>query len=628
MKMRPLVLALTLSLLTGIPAASGNDDCSDYIDLTGMALPLTVTGTTVGAANDYGPFSSRPECWQGERWYLSSAQGADVTYKWTAPAAGEYTFSLCHSEAANTDLLLYDFTCPDEPVYPENFICGNDAGCVFNALLKDIPLTAGQSVLIVVDGGEAGEGLFELDIYDSTGLEASVEVLMDVHHIPGTSACVVGTDGTLWNGNFGMADIAASRAVTDSTLFYIASVSKPVAGAALMQLYDDGRFELDDDINDYLPFRVVHPLFPNSAMTFRMLMSHVTGIDDDWDVLESVTVCNMDSPISLGQFLEDYLTPGGLYYEPELNFTDHAPGTAYRYTNVGASLAGYLVESIAGSTHPGTTLESYCQERLFGPLGMSETSWFLSGVNIDNLAVPYEYESGSYIPLCHLGIPWYPSTLLRTSTLQLARFLAAFIRGGEVGGVRILESATVDTILTLHYPDLYDYGLFWSGEDWIDLPTWGHGGMYYGTRTFMWFFPERSVGGVVFTNGESTRGMWDISEDVMAFSLGVTTDVTEVASQRISPPRLTLQQSSPNPFRTMTAIRYELAAPAVTALEVFDVAGRLVRVLREASLEVAGIHSVHWDGRDDREREVSSGIYVYRLSAGTSSVAGKALLIR
>ena len=146
----------------------------------------------------------------------------------------------------------------------------------------------------------------------------------------------------------------------------------------------------------------------------------------------------------------------------------------------------------------------------------------------------------------------------------------------------------------------------------------------------MWFFPERNVGGVVFTNGESTRGMWDISEDVMAFSLGITTDVAETAtaSRRISSPRLTLQQSSPNPFQTMTAIRYELAAPAVTALEVFDVAGRLVRVRREASLETAGIHSVHWDGRDDREREVSSGIYLYRLSAGTSSVAGKAMLIR
>lgn len=623
-----LALALFPAYLGGVPIAAGNDDCSDYIDLSGMALPLTVTGTTVGAANDYGPFPSRPECWQGELWRPTSGQGADATFKWTAAAAGLYTFSVCHSEAANMDLLLYDFTCPQEPRYPEDFICGCDASCNLNALLKDIPLVAGQEVLIVVDCGPGGEGAFELDIYDTSGLEAAIEVLMDCHRIPGASATVVGAAGTQWHGNFGLADIAAGRAVTDSTLFYIASASKPVTGAALMQLYDDGRFDLDDDINDHLPFSVRHPLFPDSTMTFRMLLSHVAGIDDNWDILRSVLVCNMDSPIPLGQFLAGYLLPGGAYYDPELNFTDHAPGTEYHYSNVGASLAGYLVECISGATLPGTTLESYCQEHLFGPLGMSETSWFLSGVDIDHVATPYTYEGGQYVPLCHIGIPWYPSTMLRTSALQLSRFLAAFIRGGEFGGARILESATVDTILTLHYPQLYDYGLLWSGEDWIGLPTWNHGGVYHGTRTLMWFFPEEDVGGVVLTNGESTSGMWDISERVMAYSLGHSTSVAATLSPPLSATRLTLGHSSPNPFRSATVIQYELSAPAVTSLRIFDIHGRLIRTLGRGSLETAGVHAVRWDGRDEMERSAPAGVYLYRLSAGSTSCAGKVMLIR
>ena len=80
-------------------------DCLDYIDLTGMILPIEVAGTTVGASNDYGPFGEQPPCWRGT-WDIQSSAGPDVTYKWTAPAAGEYTVSLCGSYFDN-GLLLY-----------------------------------------------------------------------------------------------------------------------------------------------------------------------------------------------------------------------------------------------------------------------------------------------------------------------------------------------------------------------------------------------------------------------------------------------------------------------------------------------------------------------------------------
>jgi CubicO group peptidase (beta-lactamase class C family) len=636
---RSLAFIFIAALAAMAPLASANDDCSDFIDLSGMPLPLTVTGTTTGLDNDYGPFLERPECWQGERWRYSSAQGADATYKWTAPAAGWYTFSLCHSDAFhsgffNTDLLLYEFTCPAEPRYPEDFICGNDTGCTANALLKDIPLVAGQEVLVVVDGGVNGEGAFELAIHETSELEPAIAALIDIHRIPGAAATAVGPAGPLWNGNFGLADIAAGRPVTDSTLFYIASASKPVTGAALMQLYDDGLFDLDDDVNDYLPFPVRNPLFPDSAMTFRMLLSHVSGIEDNWDVMESVIVCDQDSPIPLGQFLADYLVPGGPYYDPERNFTDAPPGTAYRYSNVGASLAGYLVESIYGATHPGATLESYCQERLFAPLGMDETSWFLSGVDLNRVATPYAVEAGQHIPLCHIGIPWFPSTMLRTSAPQLGRFVTAFLRGGELGGWRILESATVDTILTLHYPELYDYGLLWSGEDWIGLPTWNHGGVYLGTRTLIWLFPEEDLGGVVLTNGESTDGMWDITRRVMLESLRYASGV---APESAPPPAFdslpapALAPITPNPFLGATAIRYELPAPAVVSLRILDVQGRLVRVLAGGAfgvLEPAGAHAVHWDGRDQTGAAAPAGVYLCVLDAGAVIRSAKVTLLR
>ncbi len=622
-----LVFGLVAALLFAVAAASGNEDCSDAIDLTGMPLPLTVTGTTAGKANDYGPFPDRPDCWQGERWRSTSCIGGDATYKWTAPAAGLYTFSTCHSEAFNTDILLYDDTCPDEPRYPEDFICGNDARCPLNALLKDIPLAAGQEVLIVVDSGPGGEGPFELDIAETTVLETAIEVLMDAHRIPGTAATVVGPEGVSWRGNFGLADMATARAVDDSTLFYIASVSKPVTGAALMQLHDRGLFALDDDIDDYLPFAVHHPLFPDSIMTFRMLLSHVSGIDDNWDVMESVMVCDMDSPVALGDFLAEYFTPGGAFYDPDLNFTDSAPGTEYRYSNIGACLAGYLVECILSAIEPGSTLESACQEHLFAPLGMNGTSWFLSGVDMEHLATPYHYENGVQNPLCQLGMPWYPSTTLHTSASELSRFVAAFIRGGELGGARILEPATVDTILTLHYPDLYAYGLLWSGEDWIGLPSWNHGGVFLGTRTLMWLFPEEDVGGIVLTNGESTGGLWDIAERIMTYSIDASTTVAEAAMPDHAAPGL--RPGSPNPSRGATTIGYELPAPAAATIKIYDAQGRLVRTLRDGTtMEPAGSHHVRWDGRDDRGYAASAGVYFCRLSAGNTDRANKIVLIR
>jgi CubicO group peptidase (beta-lactamase class C family) len=623
MKLRAISLAIALFAFVNVKVVSANDDCSDYFDLTGMPLPLTVTGTTLGLTNDYGPFPDSPECWQGEDWHPSCASGNDATYKWTAPADGEYTFSLCGSLAGHQHLLLYQFTCPDEPVYPDDFVCGSYKGCESDAILQDILLSADQEVLIVVDRNGVGGGPFELRIDDTTELESHLEALMDIFHIPGASACIVHGGEIAWDGHFGMADIEAGRAVTDSTLFLVASVSKPVTGAALMQLYEDGYFELDDNINDYLSFEVVHPWYPETPMTFRMLMSHVAGIDDNWSVLLAVEVDDMDSPISLGQFLEDYLTPGGLYYNPQANFRGSAPGSEYHYTNVGAALAGYLAEHIAGSP----TLEAYCQENLFEPLGMNESSYFLSGVNINNLVVPYSYTGGDFHPHPHIGSPWYPAYLLRTSALELARFLIAMMQGGEIDGTRILESETVDLIHSLHYPELVDwYGLFWVGENANDLWWWGHNGDYTGASSTMWFTPDGDVGMICLFNRRSDT-VGPFVEVVWEHMLGTVTAVPDPAGETVALHKPILLQNYPNPFNPQTTITFRLAQPQHAEIAVYDLAGKLLGVLADRSYDV-GSYSVVWNGKDSTGRAVSSGTYVVRLSTETAVEARKVMLLR
>jgi hypothetical protein len=139
----------------------GIGDCSDYTDLTGQSLPIVVTGTTAGADNDYGPYPEQPACWQGG-WVAESGQSLDVTYKWVAPIDTIYDISLVGS-SYDTDLEIYAFTCPTEPEYPGDFICGNDDWGAFYSRLF-LSLAAGQQVLIVVDGYENAVGDFILGI--------------------------------------------------------------------------------------------------------------------------------------------------------------------------------------------------------------------------------------------------------------------------------------------------------------------------------------------------------------------------------------------------------------------------------------------------------------------------------
>jgi CubicO group peptidase (beta-lactamase class C family) len=141
----------------------------------------------------------------------------------------------------------------------------------------------------------------------SAYLDSFITAKMEQYHFPGLQAVIVKDDQIIWKGAYGYANIAQNRLVTDSTLFYIASVSKTVTATALMQLWEQGLFNLDDDVNDYLPFPVRNPNHPNVPITFRMLLTHTSGIMENNNVLNSSLTWGEDSPIPLDTFL-DHIT--------------------------------------------------------------------------------------------------------------------------------------------------------------------------------------------------------------------------------------------------------------------------------------------------------------------------------
>jgi CubicO group peptidase (beta-lactamase class C family) len=326
--------------------------------------------------------------------------------------------------------------------------------------------------------------------------------------VPGLAAAVVKNGRIVCTAVAGLANIAEGRPVTPDTLFLIASVSKTITATALMQLYDERKLQLDDDINEYLPFKVRIPAAPAAPITFRQLLSHISSIKDNTTYVNCPESCaygskiipfvtmGADSPISLADLTRGYLTPGGAYYDQAKNFAPKPPGTKSEYSNMGIVLAGYLVEVISG-----IPFDQYCKVNIFAPLGMAKTSWRLADIDRSLLAEPYDKSSSGYVPYGQYGEPDYPDGMLRTSAVELARFVIAYMQGGRYLGQHILKSRTVKEMLRAQTRLDSSQGLAWSSQDINGRTVWGHDGDDNGAGTKMWLDLDRRAGVILMTNG-------------------------------------------------------------------------------------------------------------------------------
>ncbi|HXH27538.1 MAG TPA: serine hydrolase domain-containing protein [Candidatus Polarisedimenticolia bacterium] len=340
-------------------------------------------------------------------------------------------------------------------------------------------------------------------------LDGWILTTMQQNGYPGLSALVVRKGRVLWEGQYGYALLEPPTPVDGRTLFMLASTAKTVTGAALLQLYEQGRIGLDDDVGSYAGFPVRNPQYPEVPITVRMLLNHTSGIRDTPGRLYGERLySDGDSPIPLDLFLEGYLTGGTYHGDSYANF---APGTGYLYSNYAVALAGLLVERISG-----VPFEQYCQEHIFEPLGMHDTSWFLAGLDPARIAMPYSCGgAGADKPeqTCqaqgYYGYPDFPDGQLRTGARQLASFLMAMMGGGAYRGARILESSTVDTIFRpnpLSGPGEVQ-GLVWYAQTFDSDLIWGHSGGDRGVNTSMFFRPSDGTGVILLANGWSLTGL-------------------------------------------------------------------------------------------------------------------------
>ena len=329
------------------------------------------------------------------------------------------------------------------------------------------------------------------------GLDHAVRELMSAGRLPGLSAAVVRGSEVVWSRAWGLANIAAGRRVTPDTLFMLASVSKTVIATAVLQAIEEDLFGLDTDVNDVLPFSVRNPVHLGVPITVRELLTHTSSIRDNWNLLIDSYVAG-DAAMELGRFLRRYLAPGGVDLAPN-NYYAFGPGRSYRYANVGASLAAYLVEAASG-----IGFDTWCERRIFAPLGMDRAGWHLAGLPRRDVAMPYGWAGAknTYVPYGQYGYPDYPDGALRTTASQLARHLAMVMNGGSWHGHRLLSAATVRELHRDQIPDLEpDQGLIWFGLQRAGRSLFGHDGGDDGVATVCFFDPEADVGVVALANG-------------------------------------------------------------------------------------------------------------------------------
>ena len=329
-------------------------------------------------------------------------------------------------------------------------------------------------------------------------LDSLISAKMVELKIPGLAAAAVDSGRLIWVGTYGWANVEEREAVTESTPFMIASVSKTITATVLMSLHAEGRFGLDDDVNDYLPFSVRNPNHPSDPVTFRHLLRHRSSLTDNEDFyLPYWSQATGDPTTSLGSYLQGYLAPDGADYVPEKNFLEARPDDRQSYCNTCYALLGYLAEQISR-----TPFERLSEEVLFAPLGMTDTGWFLRDFAGRDPAMPYRHAADTgFVAYGQNGYPDWPAGQLRTSIRDLARFLSVYSSGGNFNGASVIPATTIETLSPRTAEVGFHTWFQWGIRDGQIL--YAHGGGDIGVRTVMAFRRAGGRGVIVLTNGEA-----------------------------------------------------------------------------------------------------------------------------
>ena len=293
-----------------------------------------------------------------------------------------------------------------------------------------------------------------------SGVGAAMQDMVQKGEVSGAVTAVVSRDRLLHLEATGLADIASRRPMTTDTLFWIASMTKPVTGVAVLMLQDEGKLKASDPVAKYLPAfaDLKTPSGKPANLTITQILTHTSGLGeaDPAGAREARTLAD----------LEKLWLAAPMQYEP---------GAQWKYTQSGINAASRIVEVVSGKP-----FDEFVQERIFDPLGMKDTTFYPTEAQRSRLVTAYtkhkatgalevtpprpDYGSRNRPPLGNGG--------LFSTAPDYARFAQMLLRGGELDGRRYL-SAEAMKLLTEPLTDDLPTGFF-------QTEAWGRRGANYG----------------------------------------------------------------------------------------------------------------------------------------------------
>jgi len=303
-------------------------------------------------------------------------------------------------------------------------------------------------------------------------------------HAPGASVVVVKEGAVVFEKGYGFADLGLRSSFTPNTRFRAKSVSKTFTATAVMQLEESGQVALDAPVTSYLHGFTL-PGGNEPPITLAELLTQTSGIGDR----------------ALGTMTNDRIAAADLrgYLQQRMPSRIAAPGTVFSYTDHGISLAGLTVEEVSG-----LPFAQYMQDKVLEPLGMSRSAFDPPLEGQSDLAVGYQFVSGSYrlAPVGYFYVA--PAVSLVTTGSDMGRFLIGIL-GGSGDKLPILRSETVHLMEARHFalqpggPGVA-YGLY----EWPEIGerVLVHGGLGHGFSNLLVLLPDRHVGFFVDTNSD------------------------------------------------------------------------------------------------------------------------------
>lgn len=355
--------------------------------------------------------------------------------------------------------------------------------------------------------------------------------------IPGAVVLLVRNGKVVYHQAFGYSDAEAKIAMQKDNIFRIASQTKAITSLAVLMLWEEGKFLLDEPVSKYIPefknpkvlktFNATDSSFvaepANKEITIRQLLTHTSGID--YAAIGSkefkAIYAKAGVPSGIGNDKEVLADKMKILGSLPLK---HLPGERFTY-GLNTDVLGYLVEIWSGMS-----FDQFLRKRIFEPLGMNDTWFYLpaekharlvplysgrdgklqkaTGNTYDNVDPDYPKLKGSYFS---------GGAGLSSTAEDYAKFLQLFLNYGQLNGVRLLSRKTVELMLTNQIPTLsaspfgLGFGLETTSNDHtsvVSLGTFSWGGAF---NTHYWADPKEKLIGLIFTNVYETAH-WSIGE--------------------------------------------------------------------------------------------------------------------